>query len=430
MDNKIKRALISVSNKEGIVDFAKKLDAEGVEILSTGGTAKALKENGVRVRDVSEYTGFPELMDGRVKTLHPKIHGGILGLRENPKHVKQAADNGIEFIDLVAVNLYPFSKIVRADNPNVEEAIENIDIGGPSMIRSAAKNYKNVVVIVSEEDYPLVLSEIEKTGGVSLETRQRLATAAFNHTAKYDILISNFFREQFDGVLFPPNLNLYFKKLQDLRYGENPHQKAAFYREFKVKEDCVTNSKQLAGKELSYNNIIDADAGYEIVKDFESPCAAVVKHNNPSGVAVREKISDAFKAAFDADSLSAFGCVIALNRECDLKTAELIAPNFVELVIAPGFSADAIELLSKKKNVRLLQTNGVEKNSALFDMKKVRGGLLVQTYDFPSVKKTDLKIVTKKAPTDAQLNDLLFAFKVCRHVKSNTIVFAKDNTTV
>ena len=427
---KVKRALISVSNKEGIVELGKELDKLGVEILSTGGTAKKLKDAGVKVRDVSEYTGFPEMMEGRVKTLHPKVHGGLLALRDNKEHMETAKKHGIEMIDLVVVNLYPFKETISKKDVKLADAIENIDIGGPTMIRSAAKNHEFVAVVVDPKDYPGIIEEL-KAGEIKKETKNLLALKAFEHTASYDCLISGYLNEQYRKGELPKTLNLTFDESSiTLRYGENPHQKAAFYTEPFINQTCVSNAKQIFGeKQISYNNIFDADGAFELVKEFKEPTAAVIKHANPCGIASRATIEEAFKDAYDVDPMAAFGCIVALNRKCNLKTAELMKGKFMEVLIAPGYDKDAMEWIKEnKKNLRVLETGPVTKSNKGYDMKKVVGGLLVQTRDWPDIDKLELKVVSKRKPTKEETEDLKFAWKVNKHVKSNSVVFCKNKT--
>ncbi|MFC1691501.1 bifunctional phosphoribosylaminoimidazolecarboxamide formyltransferase/IMP cyclohydrolase [Nanoarchaeota archaeon] len=441
MSIKVKRALISVSDKSGIVNFAKFLADNNVEILSTGGTAKELEKNGIKVKEVSDYTGFPEMMDGRVKTLHPKIHGGLLCLRDNKNHTKQAEENNIEMIDIVIVNLYPFAETIAKKDCKFEDAIENIDIGGPSMLRSAAKNFKDVIVITDPEDYAIVKEALEKDGDLDFENRKSLAKKVFEKTAIYDGMINDYLNTQTENSEeFPDNIVLAYKKQQSLRYGENPHQKAAFYRDIKQIEPSITTASQLHGKELSYNNIMDTDGALEIVKEFSEPTASVIKHANPSGAAINEKIETALENAYDADPLSAFGCIIALNRPCNLKCAEFMRKKFIEVVIAPSYDKDALNLLMEKKNLRILELKGLEEfckdrnkpNHPIEKLttKKVVGGLLTQTRDFPNLENIELKPVTETLPTDQQIKDLIFAAKICKHVKSNSVLFAKDGCTV
>jgi len=430
----IKRALISVSDKTGIVDFAKQLAGFGVEILSTGGTATLLRQQGLAVKDVSEFTGFPEMLDGRVKTLHPKVHGGLLGMRDNPEHVAKMAEHGIEPIDLVAVNLYPFEATVAKEGCTLEDAIENIDIGGPTMLRSAAKNNRDVTVLVDAADYGAVLVEMKASGGaVSRETNFRLAVKVYQHTAAYDGAISNWLGRKLsaEDAEFPPTLTLQFKKAQGMRYGENPHQAAAFYVEKAVTEASIATARQLQGKELSYNNIGDTDAALECVKQFaEGPACVIVKHANPCGVALGASLLEAYERAFATDPESAFGGIIAFNRELDAATARAICDRqFVEVIIAPKVSGEASAIVAAKKNVRLLECGEwPAAPAARLDFKRVNGGLLVQDTDLELT--AELKVVTKRQPTAKELEDLLFTWRVAKFVKSNAIVYGKDGMTI
>ncbi|AGB19762.1 bifunctional phosphoribosylaminoimidazolecarboxamide formyltransferase/IMP cyclohydrolase [Thermoanaerobacterium thermosaccharolyticum] len=421
-----KRALISVSKKDGILDFAKSLDELGVEILSTGGTYKLLCDNGIKAIKVSDITGFPEILDGRVKTLHPKIHGGLLAIRDDENHMKQLNENGIEPIDIVAVNLYPFKETILKDDVMLEDAIENIDIGGPSMIRAAAKNYKYVTVLVDPSDYTKVIEEIKEYGNTKEETRFYLAMKAFGHTASYDSLIYNYLLDK-NGVEFPDTITLSYEKSLDMRYGENPHQKAAFYKN-SLKSFGISECIKLHGKELSFNNINDANAAIELLKEFDVPAAVAIKHTNPCGVAVADNIYDAFKKAYECDSVSIFGGIVAFNRTLDKRTAEELSKIFLEIIIAPDFDEDALNILEKKKNVRILKLkDGYVKE---YDVKKVEGGILVQEKDEVDLYEDKLKVVTKNAPDEKEFKDLRFAWKVVKHVKSNAIVLAKDGATV
>ncbi len=436
---KIKTALISVSDKTGIANLAKGLAKFDIKILSTGGTAKLLKESGINVTEVSEYTGFPEIMDGRVKTLHPKIHGGLLAVRDNKSHMKQIGDLGIGTIDLVVVNLYPFEKTIKKDNVSQEEAIENIDIGGPSMIRSAAKNFKHVAVVVNPGRYEALLDELNKGNSeLSVETCYKLAAEAFTQTSRYDRAISNYFKREHKEE-YPEILNLELHKKQDLRYGENPHQSSAFYVYENFQEPCISNAEQLHGKALSYNNIMDLDVAVDIVKEFERPSAVLIKHANPCGVASADALNEAFGNAYNSDPVSAFGCILGLNRTVDVKTADVITQpgHFVEAIAAPGFEDEAIEMLTKKrgwgKDLRLLKLhslNGKSAGKTLKVLKDVVGGVLVQDKDALSGDKGQLKIATKKVPSEDEIEELLFAWKVCKHVKSNAIVMTKDRMVV
>jgi len=430
---KIERAVVSVSDKEGIVDFCKALSHMGVEIISTGGTAKLLTSNGLKVTNISDYTGSPEMMDGRVKTLHPAIFAGLLARRDSPEHMRQLKEAGLKRIDMVVVNLYPFKQTVLKDENDLEEIIENIDIGGPSMIRAAAKNSDSVAVVTDPVRYAELLQEMQGNGGeLSPSTLRSLMLAAFRSTAYYDSLIAAHLGGAFSDISFPGTFSMGLEKRQDLRYGENPHQTAAFYVDPFAKGVCVSRSEQLHGKELSYNNILDLESALELVREFERPTAIVIKHTNPCGVASADTISTAFVNAFNVDPLAAFGCVIGLNRNVDLATATEISGHFVDCVIAPDFDKDALELLEKKKNIRLLRTNApiTLDASPEWKMKRIKGGLLVQTNKSVSITPADLKVVTKRAPTEEEVHGLLFANKVCKHVWSNSIILVKGETVV
>ncbi|MFH2028853.1 MAG: bifunctional phosphoribosylaminoimidazolecarboxamide formyltransferase/IMP cyclohydrolase [Nanoarchaeota archaeon] len=424
------KALISVSNKTGIVEFAKELDKLGTDILSTGGTAKALKDAGIKVKDVSDYTGFPEMMDGRVKTLHPKIHGGLLALRNNKEHMKQAKEHNIEMIDIVVVNLYPFEQTVSKKECKFDDAIENIDIGGPSMLRSAAKNFESVAVIVDPTDYPKIIEQLKENKKIKKETLKELAIKAFKHTGRYDSIIGDYLCQCKKAKEMPQTLNLTFDKIRDLRYGENPHQIAAFYKEpFQNESSMVTAKVVMEGKEISFNNILDGDAAFELIKEFKEPTVAVIKHCNPCGVASRKTIEKAFEDAYNVDSMSAFGCVIAMNETCTLKVAEMAKGKYIELIIAPKFEDDALEFLkNNKKNIRLLETGPIKRSDEGYTLKKVVGGALIQTREWPDIDKIQLKVVTERKPSKEELEDLKFAFKVNKHTKSNSVVFCKDKT--
>ena len=431
---KVSRALISVSDKNGIVDFARALNALGVELLSTGGTFRLLQENNIAVTEVSDYTGFPEMMDGRVKTLHPKVHGGILGRRGTDDAVM--AEHAIKPIDMVIVNLYPFAATVADPNCTLPNAIENIDIGGPTMVRSAAKNHKDVAIVVNSSDYATVLEEMQANEGqLDYSTRYALMVKAFEHTAGYDGMIANHFgaRDTDNNERdFSDTFNVQYFKTQEMRYGENPHQKAAFYTEANPTEASVATAKQLQGKELSFNNIADTDAALECVKQFDQPACVIVKHANPCGVSVGVDIGTAYDLAFATDPESAFGGIIAFNRELDAKTAEAICEKqFVEVIIAPAVSADALAVVASKKNVRLLEcgTWGNQRPQD-FDYKRVNGGLLIQDRDNGMIIEQDLKVVSKRVPTDTEMTDMLFAWKVAKMVKSNAIIYAKNNQTI
>ncbi len=430
----IKRALISVSEKTGIVDFARELATFGVEILSTGGTATLLRKEGLSVQDVSEFTGFPEMLDGRVKTLHPKVHGGLLGVRDNPEHTAKMKEHGIEPIDMVVVNLYPFEETVAHPDCTLEDAIENIDIGGPTMLRSAAKNNRDVTVLVDPSDYAQVLGEMRQNGGaVSRETNFRLAIKVYQRTAAYDGAISNWLGRRLDAESsdFPPTLTLQFRRAETMRYGENPHQKAAFYVEREVREASLATARQLQGKQLSYNNIADTDAALECVKQFQdSPACVIVKHANPCGVALGKTPLQAYERAFSTDPESAFGGIIALNRELDAETARAIVDRqFVEVIIAPSVADAASEIVASKKNVRLLACGQWPAEPVQrFDFKRVNGGLLVQDTDLALID--SIRVVTKRQPTEDEMLDLLFTWRVAKFVKSNAIVYGKDGMTI
>ena len=420
----IKTALISVSDKAGIVPFARGLHALGVKLLSTGGTARTLREADIPVTDVSDYTGFPEIMEGRIKTINPKVEGGILGLRD--QHENEARRHGIQWIDLVVCNLYPFAETVRRPDVTFDLALEKVDIGGPTMIRSAAKNVGWVGVVVDPDDYSPLLEELEKNKGLSFDTRRRLSAKAFGHTAQYDAIIHNYFKAE----SFSEAFTLTFNKYYDLRYGENPHQSAAAYQIPGNDGPNILGAKILQGKCLSYNNFMDADAALACMKEFSEPTCVVVKHANPCGVATDPDISEAYRRAFAADSMSAFGGIIALNRTCTRSIAEAVAKIFVEIVLAPDFEPDALEILSKKKNLRVLEIGSFRKREPKLEYRYVDGGLLVQETDVSTITPEQLKTVTETPPSEALLEDMLFAWKVLKHIKSNAILIAKDKTTV
>jgi phosphoribosylaminoimidazolecarboxamide formyltransferase / IMP cyclohydrolase len=426
---KIERALISVSNKDGLASFARALSALGVEIISTGGTAALLRQEKIPVKDVSEITGFPEMMDGRVKTLHPKVHGGILSLRDNAEHVAQMKAHGIGAIDLVVVNLYPFASTVARGAP-FHDIVENIDIGGPSMVRAAAKNFAHVGVVVDPADYEKIIHELRETGALSDETRFSFAKKAFRHTAHYDGAISNYLdaldAEKKPGR-FGSTLSLQFAKIQDLRYGENPHQSAAFYSSGENRGPSIARAKQFQGKELSYNNILDADAALRVILEFKDTATVAIKHNNPCGVATSKKsLADSFRKARASDPVSIFGGVIAVNRPVDEETALEMKEIFLEIVLAPSFTPEAKAVLSSAKrllNIRLLELEMNDEEPGGFDLRRVRGGLLVQDWDRGTVDVHGLKVVSQRQPTEAELQAMDFGWRVCRHVKSNAIVF-------
>jgi len=424
---KIKTALLSVYNKEGIVEFAKALVKMDIEIISSGGTARTLKAAGVKVTELSDFTGYPELMDGRVKTLHPKIHGGILMERNKEQHVREAEENQIKPIDLVVANLYPFEETVLGE-PSLEEAIENIDIGGPTIIRAAAKNFKHVTVVCNPADYNNVLEEI-KTGEVSEELKKKLTLKAWEHIAHYDVVIEKYFKSKFGNEFdYPEYLNLTFRKKQDLRYGENPHQTASLYIDEHEKNPSVLRAKQLQGKMLSYNNMLDANSAYNLVKEFERPTAVIVKHNNPCGIASDPDIYKAYKTARSVDPEAAFGGIVAVNREVDKKLAEEITSRFVEIVMAPSLTDDAKEVFSKKKNLRLLElpiTKGLVRHRRY---RSILGGFLVQDSDVELYK--EIKVVTKRQPTEEEKEAMMYAWRVSKYVRSNAIIYAKKNRAV
>jgi phosphoribosylaminoimidazolecarboxamide formyltransferase/IMP cyclohydrolase len=432
---KVKRALISVSDKTGLVDFAKGLQKLGVEIISTGGTAALLRSADLKVREVSEYTGFPEMLDGRVKTLHPKIHGGLLALRDNPEHMKQIAAHDIGLIDMAVVNLYPFEKTIQKKNISLEDAIENIDIGGPSMLRSAAKNYKSVAVICNVERYNEVLRELNNNGGIlSDKVLTNLAIEVFERTCRYDAAIHGFLNNRFKAdnsfSSFPKDFTFSFSKLQDLRYGENPHQAAAFYKD-STRQEGLAKLAQLQGKELSFNNILDLNAAVDVIREFDAPAAVIIKHNNPCGVAQAQCLEKAYVKAYRCDPLSAFGGIIGFNRCVDAKTAAaVIKSGFMECVIAPEFSKEALGLFAPKKNLRLLILDVHGVNQERYDFKKVSGGLLLQEKDNRALKPGELKIVSKIKPTTSQRDAMIFGWKLVKHVKSNAIILIKGTQTV
>ncbi len=473
MKVRIKRALISVSNKEGIVDFAKTLEETGVEIISTGGTYRKLEESGIKVKKVEEVTGFPEMLNGRVKTLHPYIHGGILADRSNENHMNEVSNSKIKLIDMVVVNLYPFKETISRANVTMEEAIENIDIGGPTMIRSAAKNYKGVAVVVDPDDYKKIQAELKDSGGyISLGTLFRLSVKAFQHTCEYDSVIFNYLKNKtgsFDNSdisirdyldidcssagkemednfrysdgNFKDSLGLNLKKIQNLRYGENPHQKASYYKYIDTGTDNFAGARQLQGKELSYNNILDGNAAFGIVKEFATPCVAVIKHNNPCGAAAAQSVEEAYKKAYQCDPVSAFGSVVACNMEWTAEAAKFMLDKYVEVLIAPDFDQQALKILAERQNLRILKMD-FELNTYIdsinsddfklekVDIKSVDGGLLVQDLDEGPDSKKDMKVVTSVEPEPAKWNDLLFGWQIVKSVKSNAIVLAANNSTV
>ncbi len=430
--SKIERAILSVTDKTGLADFARKLAQHGVELISTGGTAKLLRDSGLTVKDISEHTGFPEMLDGRVKTLHPKVHGGILHRRDLPGHRAAVAEHGISPIDMVVVNLYAFEKTAAKPGVHFEEIVENIDIGGPSMIRSAAKNFQDVAVVTSPSDYDAIADEMKKSGGsISRETKWRLAQKAFATTAAYDSAIASTLEGlKPDGGnrnadVFPDTLRLSFNKIMDLRYGENPHQKAAMYSD--GSGSGVANARQLQGKELSFNNIVDLQAAWDLAQEFEQTVCAIIKHTNPAGTATGKTLAEAYKKALEADPVSAFGGVIGVNRPIDAEAAEEMAKLFVEVIAAPSFDEAAKTKFAVKKNLRLVE---ITDKPQKWVMKNVSGGILVQDNDVRPLTDADLKVVTNRTPTEEEKRALLFAWKVCKHVKSNAILYARDGQTV
>jgi phosphoribosylaminoimidazolecarboxamide formyltransferase / IMP cyclohydrolase len=457
---KINRALISVSDKSGVIDFARALKQLGVQIISTGGTARSLREAGIDVTDVSDVTGFPEMMDGRVKTLHPKIHGAFLALRDNDQHVKSMHDHGIEPIDLVVVNLYPFESTVAKEGVTLEEAVENIDIGGPAMIRSASKNWRDVAVVTDARLYPQIIEEMSANdGSLSLETRQRLAALAYTRTASYDLAISSYLSRQLSdedlelleplnplgSLLFieteteddgaenqvhrlPESIDINLRKVTDLRYGENPHQTAALYQEGVL--SGIVGATQLHGKEMSFNNYVDTEAAWNLVRDFSETAVAIIKHTNPSGLGTGESNDEAYKRALSTDPVSAFGGIVAFNRTVDRAVAESVNEVFTEVVVAPSYEADALELLKTKKNLRVLQAQSDSEIESLLEFKQISGGFLVQDKDIHQLSEADLQSVTEKRPTANEIKALMLAWSVCKHVKSNAIVFANDTQTL
>ncbi|MFL6254460.1 MAG: bifunctional phosphoribosylaminoimidazolecarboxamide formyltransferase/IMP cyclohydrolase [Pyrinomonadaceae bacterium] len=454
----IRRALLSVSDKTGLVEFARALRGFGVELLSTGGTSKALREAGLEVRDVSDVTGFPEMLDGRVKTLHPRIHGGILAVRDNPEHTRALAEHEIGPIDMVVVNLYPFEETIAREGVTLEEAVEQIDIGGPAMVRSAAKNFKDVAVVTSPDIYPRVFEELTQTGGaLLLKTRSRLALEAFAHTSKYDDAIVNYLssalplqsgdfadlssaftvtefleRAVSEGVfavleVYPSHIAPSLEKHSDLRYGENPHQRAALYT--LADEGGIARAELLGGKEMSFNNYVDADAAWQLVCDFEETTCAIIKHMNPSGVGTAAGVEEAYRRALATDPISAFGGIVAFNRTVDETAARAVTEIFTEVVVAPDFDEAAVEVLKSKKNLRILRA-GEARQPAGLDFKRVTGGMLVQTRDTHRLSREDLKVVTRREPTAEEFEALMFAWTVCKHTKSNAIVYARAGQTV
>lgn len=428
-----KRALISVSDKTGVIEFARGLVESGYEIISTGGTQSAIATAGIPVIGVSEITGFPECLDGRVKTLHPGISAGILAMRSNKEHMQQLEALNINTIDIVAINLYPFKATILKDNVHLEEAIENIDIGGPTMIRAAAKNWQDVVVLVDPSDYMTVIDELKNSNQVSLQNKLKFSAKVFEHTGHYDTLIGNYLKKQIGDTSFPQLLSVTFEKAQEMRYGENPHQSAAFYKEVGFDKGSIAAAVQLHGKELSYNNISDANASIELLKEFsDTPCAVAVKHANPCGVGLGENICEAYINAYECDPVSIYGGILALNREVDKDTALEVSKIFLEIIIAPSFTKEAMVILTNKKNMRIMELSDIAKASpeSSLEFKKVGGGLLVQSLDNKLYNTEELTVVTKKAPTKQELKQMEFAMKVCKHTKSNAIVLVNGNKAV
>ncbi len=427
-----KRALISVSDKTGVLELAKELHELSFEIISTGGTASIISQAGIPVTNISQVTGFPECLDGRVKTLHPNVHAGILAMRSNPKHMRQLESLGIETIDLVVINLYPFKQTILKNGVTLEEAIENIDIGGPTMLRAAAKNYQDVAVVVDPSDYQVVLQEL-KDGGITPETKFYLAAKVFEQTAHYDAMIAQYLREESGHTKFPELLTLTFEKQQDMRYGENPHQQAVFYKEVRPISCSLPAAKQLHGKELSYNNINDTNGALDLLREFDKPAVVAVKHANPCGVSTADTIYEAYKKAYESDPVSIFGGIVVANREIDEDTANEINKIFIEIVVAPGYTPEALAILKKKKNIRILLLENISNPLPFgtWDMKKVVGGLLVQDMDNKLLKDDEpWTVVTERQPTDKEIEDLLFAWKVVKHTKSNGIAIAKNNQSL
>ena len=426
------RALISVSDKTGIVELAKELTSLGVEIISTGGTYKKLQEEGVTAIEISELTGFPECLDGRVKTLHPMVHAGLLAMRSNEEHMKQIERLGVKPIDMVIVNLYPFKQTIMKDGVTREEAVENIDIGGPTMLRAAAKNYQDVAVVIDPRDYEKVLSELKENGQVSLDTKFYLMQKVFMHTANYDAMIADYLKKERHDEELPETLTMTFEKVQDMRYGENPHQKAAFYREVGKQVGSLVDAVQLNGKELSFNNINDTNGALELLKEFEEPTVVACKHGNPCGVGSADTIIEAWTKAYEADKVSIFGGIVTVNREVTKELAAKMQKIFLEVIVAPSYTKEALEILQSKKNVRVLQLDNIsfQQKENAYDLKKVNGGLILQTIDSKLKSEEEMKVVTKVQPTAEQLEDLMFAWKMVKFVKSNGIAVAKNKQSI
>lgn len=426
------RALVSVSDKIGIVELSKELVSLGIEIISTGGTFKILKEAGIPATEISDITGFPECLDGRVKTLHPAVHAGLLAMRSNPSHMEQIADLNIKPIDLVIVNLYPFKSTILKEGVTRAEVVENIDIGGPTMLRSAAKNYQDVAVVVDPRDYDKILSELKEKGEVSLDTKFYLMQKVFMHTSSYDTMIADYLRREREDKELPETLTMTFEKVQDMRYGENPHQKAAFYREIGKRPGSLTQAVQLNGKELSFNNINDTNGALELLKEFTEPTVVACKHGNPCGVGSADHIDQAWKKAYEADKTSIFGGIVVANREITKAIAEDMKNIFLEVIVAPSYEEEALEILTIKKNIRILQLDNISQpqEEDAYDLKKVNGGLIVQTVDSKLYHEEDLQVVTDRAPSDKEMEDLKFAWRVVKYVKSNGIAIAKDKQSL
>lgn len=430
---KVKRALISVSDKNGIADFSKKLSKLGIEILSTGGTANILRKAGLKIIDVSEVTSFPEMLDGRVKTLHPFIYAGILAKRKEKKHMDALKKQGIKTIDLLVCNLYPFEETIKKSNVKIDEVIENIDIGGPTLIRAAAKNFEDVIIVINKRQYDVVLKALEDKGDLNLKEREKLAIEAFAHTARYDSVISNYLRNKWTNDILPNENSIAINKIQDMRYGENPHQMGAFYKTLpEITEPCIINAEKLQGKELSYNNILDSDCAIECLKEFSDPTCVIIKHATPCGIASADNLIQAWKDAYATDTYSPFGGIVSFNREVDKEVAKELSKPFLEVIIAPSFSKETLEIFSKKKNLRVLRLKGIDKkidrNGIVF--RSVVGGILSQERDVKLTTKEDWMIVTKRKPTEEELLSLEFAVKCVKHIKSNSVVFVKDTRTV
>ncbi len=426
------RALISVSDKTGLVELARELRSLGVEIISTGGTYKKLHEEGIEAIEISDLTGFPECLDGRVKTLHPMVHAGLLAMRSNKKHMEQIEELGVKPIDMVIVNLYPFKETIMKDGVTREDAVENIDIGGPTMLRSAAKNYQDVTVVIDPKDYEKVLTELKEAGEVSLDTKFYLMQKVFTHTAHYDAMIADYLKKERKDESFPETLTMTFEKVQDMRYGENPHQKACFYREVGKQVGSLVDAVQLNGKELSFNNINDTNGALELLKEYEEPTVVACKHGNPCGVGSADTIMEAWKKAYEADKVSIFGGIVTINREVNEELAKEIQKIFLEVIVAPSYTEEALKILQTKKNVRVLQLDNISipQKETAYDLKKVNGGLIVQTIDSKLIDEAQMKVVTKTEPTKEQMEDLLFAWKMVKFVKSNGIAVAKNKQSI